>query len=55
MRPNMPSRRIEVTEPWGVRLVLAVDEVKRGIEKLFVHSLHALCGQRPRIFDLSVC
>src|SRR6185437_2575581 len=51
MRPYMRARRIEVAEPGLAGLLVAVDEIERGTEKLFVNRLHALGVERAGVLD----
>src|SRR2546423_15353298 len=48
--PNMHAARIKPGEERFLRLVRAVDEVERRLQKLLIHRLHALFGERAGVF-----
>src|SRR5262245_50938279 len=54
MREDVHACAIEVTEPRLLCRVLTINEIERRREKLFVHSLHSLLGQRAGVGDLPV-
>src|ERR1700733_13987636 len=51
MCENVHPRRIEVAEPWRAGLLLTVDEVLGGGEKLLVDCFHALFVKRAGVLD----
>src|SRR5450432_3388754 len=49
---NVHASRVEPDEERLAGFVLPVNEIKSRTEKLFVHRLHTLFGQRSRILAL---
>src|SRR5258707_12469793 len=49
MGPDVHAGRVEPDEERLAVADGAVDEVRRGLEKLFVDRLHALLGERPGV------
>ena len=51
MREDVHPRRVEVAEPGAALLGLALHEVERRREELFVHRFHPLAGERAGVLD----
>ena len=51
VREDVHPRRVEIAEPGAALFRLPIDEIERRSEELFIHSLHALLGERSRVLD----